>query len=53
MTCSLFSLYFDSSQSSIQLKQINQSINQKESINFEFLDNGLGIVSPPHFIHGF
>ena len=44
MVCSLVSVTFDSPQLGKQLKQI---------ISFDFLEKGLGIVSPPHFVYDF
>ena len=55
MVCSLISLYFDSSQISIQQKQMFKKLSywSKDMLNFGFLDKGLGIVSQAHFVYDF
>ena len=49
---SLVSKYFDSTQPGIQYKQ---TIDYWSSnmLSFDFLEKGLRIVSPPHFVYGF
>ena len=55
MVCSLILLYFDSPQISIQQKQMFKTFQywSRDMLKFEFLDKGLGINSPAHFLYDF
>ena len=44
MVCSLVSIYFDNPQLRIYIQRL---------LNFDFLEKGLGIVSPPYFVYEF
>ena len=45
---------FDSSEPSIQRKQtVKRNYLSRYMLNFDFLEKGLGIVSPPHFVYDF
>ena len=57
MVCSLIPLYFDSHQLKLGYNRNKLFKNlhywSRDMLNFNFLDKGLGIVSPAHFVYGF
>ena len=58
MSYSLASQYFDSPQISIPKKNKKKLYKtlyyrSRDKRNFYFLEKGLGIVSPPHFVYEF
>ena len=52
MVCSLVLIYFDSPQLVIQEKQTS-AYSSRDMLNFNFLEKGLGLVFPRHFVYGF
>ena len=54
---SLVSIYFDRPQVGIQKKKkkLYKTLDYRSIVmsNFEYVEKGLGIVSPPHFVYDF
>ena len=55
MVCNLISIYFDSTQLGMQLKKLYATLDcgSRDMLNFDFLEKGLRIVSPPLFVYCF
>ena len=57
MVCSLVLIYIDSPQFGLQQKKKKRYETlgywSRDMLNFYFVEKGLGIVSPPHFMYGF
>ena len=56
MVCSLVLIYIDSPQFGLQQKKKRYETLgywSRDMLNFYFVEKGLGIVSPPHFMCGF
>ena len=55
MVGSLISIYFDSPQLGIQWNKLCKTLDywSRDMLNFDFLQKGLGLVSPPHFRYDF
>ena len=52
---SLVSIYFDSPRVGIQKKKLYKALDYRSIVmsNFEYVEKGLGIVSPPHVVYDF
>ena len=55
MVCSLVLINFDSPQVDIQLKKLYKTLDywSRDMLHFDFLEKGLGIVSPTYFVFNF
>ena len=55
MVCSLVSIYFDNYQLAYNKNKLCKSLDywSRDMLNFEFSKNGLGLVSPQHFVYDF
>ena len=55
MSCSLVSIYSDSTQPGKQQKQTVTILDywSRDMLNFHFIEKGLGIVFSPHFVYDF
>ena len=55
MVCSLVSIYFDSPNLAYNQNKMLKTLDywSIDMLNFYFLEKGLGIVSPPHFMYDF
>ena len=55
MVCSLVSKYFDSPQLGIQKNNLYKTLYylSRDMLIFDFLQKGLGSMSPPHFVYDF
>ena len=55
MVWSLVSVYFDSLQLGNEKSKLNKTLGywSRDLLNFSFLENGLGIVYPLHFMYDF
>ena len=55
VVCSLVSIPFDSPYISINKKGLYETLGywSRDVLNFDFLENGRGKVSPPHFVYDF
>ena len=51
VVCSLVSIYFNSSQLGIQSKIKPKTNDSRDMMNAGFLEKGVGIVCPPHFVN--
>ena len=53
MVYSLVSIYFDSLQLSIKSQKLYRNLDYwfRDTLNFDFLEKGLAMVSPPHFVY--
>ena len=49
----LVSIYFDSAQLGHPIKAICTKFQSRDVPNFNFLGNGLGLVSTPYFVYDF
>ena len=54
VVCSLVTIYLDRPQLGIIFKKLCKTLDVfRDMLNFDFLEKGLGIVSPPHFVYDF
>ena len=55
MTCNIVSIYFDSPQLAIEQKKVYRTLGYwfRDMLNFDHLEKGLVIVTPPHFLNDF
>ena len=52
--CGLFSVYFNGSQLGMQNKLLKTLYYwSRDMLNFDFLEKGLGVISPLHFVYDF